>query len=104
MTKRIRSMIIGGLTLSGVAVLGCDSSRTQESTGEYIDDSVISTKVKAVLLEDSALRKFHIGVATYKDTVQLSGFVDSSQDARRAAELAASVHGVTKVKNDVIVK
>jgi hypothetical protein len=105
MTKRISSMMaIAGLVLAGVTVLGCNSSRTRESAGEFIDDSVISTKVRAAFLEDSALRKFYIGVGTYKDTVQLSGFVDSTQAARHAAEVAAGVHGVTKVKNDLIVK
>jgi hypothetical protein len=104
MTKRICMMAIAGLVLAGLPVLGCNSSRTQESTGEFFDDSIISTKVRAAFLEDAALRKFYIGVGTYKDTVQLSGFVDSTQAARHAAEVAAGVHGVTKVKNDLIVK
>jgi len=93
-----------GLALSGTAFLGCASTRTHESTGEYIDDSVITTKVKAALLNDSSLKSFQIGVETYKGVVQLSGFVDSSQRVRRAGEVAAGVKGVSSVRNDLIVK
>jgi osmotically-inducible protein OsmY len=93
-----------GLALSATALLGCDSSKTKESTGEYIDDSVITTRVRAALLKDSTLKSFRIGVETYKDTVQLSGFVDSAQNMRRAGEVASTVHGVSTVKNNLIVK
>jgi osmotically-inducible protein OsmY len=93
-----------GLALSGTAVLGCDSSRTSESAGEFVDDTVITTRVQAAILKDAALKPFQIGVKTYKDTVQLSGFVDSSQAVKRAGGLALGVQGVAKVKNDLIVK
>jgi len=93
-----------GLALSGTAFLGCASSRTHESTGEYIDDSVITTKVKAALLNDSSLKSFQIGVETYKGVVQLSGFVDSGDVRRRAGAVASGVQGVSRVKNDLIVK
>jgi osmotically-inducible protein OsmY len=93
-----------GLALSGTASLGCASTKTHESAGEYIDDSVITTKVKAEILNDPSLKYFQISVKTYKGTVQLSGFVDSEHAVRRAGQVAADVHGVTSVKNDLIVK
>jgi hypothetical protein len=93
-----------GLALSGTAFLGCDSTRTRESTGEYIDDTVVTTRVQAAILKDPLLKPFQIGVRTFRDTVQLSGFVDTAQAAKRAGEVALGVHGVAKVKNDLIVK
>ena len=77
-------MLIGCLALLMlVATFGaCASTRTHESTGEYVDDSTITTKVKALLAEDNFLKSFQIGVETYKGTVQLSGFVNT-QDAVR---------------------
>ena len=82
----------------------CASTRTRESTGEYVDDSVITTKVKALLAEDDFLKSFQISVGTYKGVVQLSGFVNSQQASDKAGEIARSVQGVTSVKNDLIVK
>ena len=105
MTKLTLTMIAAaGLALSGTAFLGCASSRTQESTGQYVDDSVITTKVKTAILGDEHLKSLQIGVETNKGVVQLSGFVDSAQSKQRAGEVAASVHGVSKVRNDLIVK
>jgi osmotically-inducible protein OsmY len=82
----------------------CASSPKQESTGEYIDDSVITTKVKALLANDDFLKSFEIGVETRKGVVQLSGFVDSQKTANKAVEIARSVGGVKSVKNSLIVK
>jgi osmotically-inducible protein OsmY len=82
----------------------CASSRTSESTGEYVDDSVITTKVKALLAEDDFLRSFQISVETYRGIVQLSGFVNSQQTVDKAGQIARSVKGVTSVKNSLIVK
>lgn len=93
-----------GLALSGSAFLGCASTRTRESPGEYIDNSVITTKVKGAILKEPSLKTLQINVKTYKDTVQLSGFVDSSASKRRAGEVAAGVSGVSEVQNDLIVK
>jgi len=105
MAKLTLTMIApAGLALSGTTFLGCASSRTHESTGEYIDDSVITTKVKAAILDDSSLKYFQISVKTYKGVVQLSGFVDSEQAMRRAGQVASDVHGVSSVSNDLIVK
>ena len=82
----------------------CASTRAQESTGKYVDDSVITTKVKALLAEDDFLKSFQISVETYKGTVQLSGFVDSRSAADKAGQIAWSVKGVTSVKNNLTVK
>ena len=86
------------------AFLGCASTPTRESSGQYVDDSAITTKVKSAILGDSALKVFQINVETFKGEVQLSGFVDSAQNVRRAGEVARSVTGVKSVKNDLIVK
>ena len=87
-----------------VAFVACASTRTQESTGEYVDDSVITTKVKALLAEDDFLKSFEIGVETFKGTVQLSGFVDSQKAIDKAVEITRSVKGVKSVKNNLTVK
>ena len=82
----------------------CASTPKQESTGEYVDDSVITTKVKSLLAADDFLKSFQIGVETFKGAVQLSGFVNSQKAVDKAGEIAQSVKGVTSVKNDLIVK
>ena len=82
----------------------CSSTRTHESTGEYVDDSVITTKVKALLAKDDFLKPFQINVETYKGIVQLSGFVNSQKVVDKAGEIAWSVKGVKSVKNNLIVK
>jgi osmotically-inducible protein OsmY len=85
-------------------IAGCASTRTQESTGQYVDDSTITAKVKAEILGDPALKVFQIGVETFKGTVQLSGFVNSTEARSRAAVVAGRVSGVKSVKNDLLVK
>jgi osmotically-inducible protein OsmY len=87
-----------------VSFLGCASTAKQEGTGEYIDDSVITAKVKAEILKDDTLKSSEINVETFKGVVQLSGFVNSQSDINRAVEVAGSVKGVTSVKNDMRVK
>ena len=87
-----------------VAFVACASTRTQESTGEYVDDSVITTKVKSLLAADDFLKSFEIGVETFKGTVQLSGFVDSQKAIDKAVEITRSVKGVKSVKNNLNVK
>jgi osmotically-inducible protein OsmY len=86
------------------AFLGCASTPTRESSGQYVDDSAITTKVKAAIFNDPALKVFQINVETFKGAVQLSGFVDSAQNASKAGELARGVGGVKSVKNSLIVK
>jgi osmotically-inducible protein OsmY len=87
-----------------VAFVACASTSKQESTGEYVDDSVITTKVKSLLAADDFLKSFEISVETFKGTVQLSGFVGSQKAVDKAVEIARSVKGVKSVKNDLIVK
>jgi osmotically-inducible protein OsmY len=86
------------------AFLGCASTPTRESSGQYVDDSAITTKVKAAIFDDPLLKVLQINVETFKGEVQLSGFVDSAQNIRRAGEVARGVRGVRSVKNDLIVK
>ena len=82
----------------------CAATRTQESTGEYVDDSVITTKVKSLLAADDFLKSFQIGVETFKGVVQLSGFVNTQKAVDKAIEITRSVKGVTSIKNDLVVK
>jgi osmotically-inducible protein OsmY len=101
-----RNTIIGYLVLVMLIAtfVSCASTSKQESTGEYVDDSVITTKVKALLAADDFLKSFQIGVETYKGTVQLSGFVSSQNLIDKAVQITRSVKGVTAVKNSLIVK
>ena len=85
-------------------VVACSSTPTQQSTGQAIDDGVVTAKVKAKLIEDPVTKAHQINVETFKGTVQLSGFADSSEQIDRAVELARDVDGVQNVKNDVRVK
>ncbi len=87
-----------------VGFVACASTPKQESTGEYVDDSVITTKVKSLIAEDAFLKSFDISVETYKGIVQLSGFVDSQKTVDKAGQIASSVKGVKSVKNNLIVK
>jgi hyperosmotically inducible protein len=87
-----------------ITAAGCESTPKQESAGEYIDDSVITGKVKAAILDDPSLKVAEINVETFKGVVQLSGFVNSQADINRAVEIARSVRGVTSVKNDMRLK
>ena len=85
-------------------VTGCPSTSTRESTGQYVDDSGITASVKAALYNDPNYKFGQISVETYKNVVQLSGFVNSETAASKAVELARTVKGVKSVKNDLIVK
>lgn len=84
--------------------VGCASTSKQEGTGEYIDDTVITTKVKSAIFADTELKVLQINVETFKGEVQLSGFVDSRQHATRAEEVAQGVKGVVAVKNNLVVR
>lgn len=100
------------LTMLLVATQGCagtthesgDSGAKRESTGEYIDDTVITTRVKAAIFKEETLKSAEINVETYKGVVQLSGFVSEEADIQKAAEIARSVKGVASVKNDLRLK
>lgn len=100
-TKLFASLFV---SVALASALGCASTSTQEGTGEYIDDTVITTKVKSAIFNESTLKSTEINVETFKGVVQLSGFVSSTADERKAAEIAAQVKGVKSVKNDMRVK
>jgi osmotically-inducible protein OsmY len=85
-------------------LMGCASTATQEGTGEYVDDTVITTKVKAEIFNEPSLKSAEINVETFKGVVQLSGFVNSQEDINRAVRVARSVKGVVSVKNDMRLK
>lgn len=99
--KRISSFFLAIVLFS---MIGCASTAKQEGTGEYIDDAVITTKVKAAIFNEPMLKSLEINVETYKGVVQLSGFVSSAADTKKAVEVARSVKGVSGVKNDMHVK
>lgn len=98
----IRRLFIGLVLV--VFIAGCAATRHRESTGEYVDDSVLTAKVKAEIFNDPMLKVLQINVESYKGVVQLSGFVDSEQASTKAVELASSVKGVKSVKNSLVVK
>ena len=80
------------------------STSKNDSPGEYIDDAVITAKVKAAVLEEPSLKSAEINVETSKGRVQLTGFVRSRADIKKAVEVAKGVKGVKSVKNDMILK
>ena len=87
-----------------VSVVGCASTSKSEGTGEYVDDAVLTTKVKAAIFNEPGLKSTEINVETYKGVVQLSGFVNSQADINKAVEVARSVKGVVSVKNNMKLK
>ena len=87
-----------------VSFLGCASTAKQEGTGEYFDDSVITTKVKAEIFNEASLKSSEINVETFKGVVQLSGFVNSQANINKAVEVARKVRGVKSVTNSMRVK
>ena len=101
-----RNIVVHVLVLLALiaAFAACASTRTHESTGEYVDDSVITTKVKSLLAADDFLKSFEISVESFKGTVQLSGFVNSQKAVDKASEITRGVKGVSSVKNNLIVK
>ena len=96
------SLLLAAVALT--AVMGCASTRTQESTGQYIDDTALTTKVKAAILNAPTLKSAEINVETFKSQVQLSGFVRSQANMDEAVVVARAVPGVASVKNDMRLK
>ena len=92
------------LTIVLASAWGCASTATKEGTGEYVDDSVITTKVKTAIFNDAALKVNEINVETFKGVVQLSRFVRSQEDIDKAVKVAREVAGVKFVKNDMRLK
>jgi osmotically-inducible protein OsmY len=100
-SKRLATLLFSFLL---VAVAGCASTSKSEGAGEYVDDTVITTKVKAEIFNEPTLKSRELNVETFKGTVQLSGFVSSQADIAKAIEVARSVKGVKSVKNDMQIK
>lgn len=86
------------------SLIGCAGTPTQEGTGEYFDDTVITTKVKAAIFNEPSLKSAEINVETFKGTVQLSGFVSSQANIDKAVQIARGVPGVTSVRNNMRLK
>ena len=94
---------LAGIVLMATA-LGCASTAKQEGTGEYVDDTVITGKVKAAIFNEPTLKSAEINVETFKGRVQLSGFVSSRANIDRAVQVAQGINGVTSVGNDMRLK
>ena len=104
MKQLIRFFSAFFLALTLLTAVGCASTPKHEGTGEYVDDSVITSKVKTAILNEPGLNSAEINVETFKGVVQLSGFVMSRADINRAVEVARGVAGVTSVKNAMRLK
>jgi osmotically-inducible protein OsmY len=104
MTLSFQRISLAVAAASLAVLMGCASSAKSEGTGQYIDDSVITTKTKAAIFNDPNLKASEINVETYKGRVQLSGFVKSQSDINHAVELARAIEGVNSVKNDMRLK
>jgi osmotically-inducible protein OsmY len=102
--KHLKFLSKAILAIAFTTMLGCASTPKHEGTGEYIDDSVITTKVKAAVLNEPTLKSAEINVETFKGVVQLSGFVSSKENITKATEVAISVKGVKSIKNDMRIK
>lgn len=102
--KMLKFLANFSLVILLAALLGCASTTKQEGTGEYFDDSVLTTKVKAEIFNDPNLKSSEINVESFKGVVQLSGFVNSQADINQAIQVAKGVKGVNSVKNDMRVK
>ena len=100
-SKRLATLIFSVLL---VVVAGCASTPKSEGTGEYFDDTIITSKVKAEIFNEPSLKSREINVESFKGIVQLSGFVSSQEDINRAVEVARKVKGVKSVKNDMKIK
>lgn len=102
--KQLKYLSVFFMTVALLFSSGCVSTSTKESTGEYVDDSVITTKVKAAIFKESTLKSAEINIETFKGVVQLSGFVSSSENELKAVEIARGINGVKLVKNDMRLK
>jgi osmotically-inducible protein OsmY len=98
-TTRTFSYFVAALIVS--LAMGCASTDTRESTGQYVDDTMLTTKVKAAIFNEPTLKSAEINVETFKGTVQLTGFVSSRAAIDRAVEVTRGVAGVTSVRNDM---
>ncbi|MFN2361126.1 MAG: BON domain-containing protein [Marinobacter sp.] len=104
MERIMRSVPMLAVAMLLALLVGCASTESSSGTGEYIDDTVITTKVKAAIFNETTLESAEINVETYKGVVQLSGFVNSQDDIDTAEKLARGVKGVKSVSNDMDLK
>jgi len=103
--KKLVTLLLSALLLGGVAYTsGCSATATRQSTGEYIDDAAITTKVKSAFVRDDTVKALDVKVDTFRGVVQLSGFVDSAAQRARAEEIARSTNGVRDVTNNIQLK
>lgn len=103
--KGIGVALLAGLGCIGpLLVAGCAATPTQESTGEYIDDSVVTSRIKTALFRDPEVSGLRVSVETYRGQVQLSGFVDSAAQKTKAEQIARATPGVRSVTNSIVVK
>jgi osmotically-inducible protein OsmY len=100
-SKRFTAVLF---SVAMIAVAGCASTSKTEGAGEYVDDTVITSKVKTAIFQEPVLKSREINVETFKGTVQLSGFVSSQSDVAKAVEVTRGVPGVKSVKNDMRIK
>lgn len=104
MKKTLRTLIVVAMSAMNAVTLGCASTDTRESTGEMVDSSVITANVKAALAGEDVKTLLRLEVETFRDTVQLSGFVNTEEEKTMAGDIAKGVGGVTKVENNLMVK
>jgi hyperosmotically inducible periplasmic protein len=105
MKMTIRSLAASLLIVaSGLAFTGCAGTATSKSTGEFIDDAAITTKVKTTFAQDPIVKALDVKVDTFKGTVQLNGFVNTAEEKARAEQLARNIEGVTNVQNNVTLR
>jgi osmotically-inducible protein OsmY len=100
-SRRFSTVLVGAIMM---ALVACAPTPKREGTGEYVDDSFITTKVKGALFEDPDLKSREIDVETFKGVVQLSGFVGSKEEKQKAVEVASKVSGVKSVKDSMVLK
>jgi hyperosmotically inducible protein len=107
MKKSYKTLLALLALSSGLALLGpvgCAGTATRESTGEYVDDSALTAKVKGEFVRDPVVKALEVKVETFKGIVQLSGFVDTPDQKNRAEQIARSTPGVQGVKNNIAIK
>jgi osmotically-inducible protein OsmY len=104
MMRNFTKAVLIAAVLGSTAMAGCTSTATKQSTGEVVDDGVVTAKLKAKLIEDPVTKAYQINVDTFKGTVQLSGFVDSAEARSRATQLAKDTDGVKGVKNSLQIR
>jgi osmotically-inducible protein OsmY len=102
--KSLRTTASAAIVIGSLALAACAPTPTRQGTGEYIGDAAMTAKVKTALLTDPEVKGTDVNVETFRGVVQLSGFVDSKDEIKRATERASEVKGVNSVRNDLQVK